>query len=194
MDDQNTDRASSSSSPSSSSSSSLEIAPLRDADVPSVLDLIADVYREYGMTLNLEDPAEQHLADPGTYFRSHDGEYWVVRDDQDDDAIVATVAMLVTAPGVAELKSLYVRPDCRRRGFGRHLTQQVIDAAKAQGCSMLVLWSDTRFDGAHALYESMGFTRVGQRDIEDSNASTEYGFTLALSDDDPRSALLRGGD
>lgn len=172
----------------------IDVAPLECVeDVASVHTLIADVYREYGMTLNLQDPAEHHLADPGDYFRSHDGEYWVAKDAQSGQ-VIATVAMMLTAPGVAELKSLYVHPSCRRRGLGRSLTERVIEHARESGCSMLVLWSDTRFTGAHGLYESMGFTRVGKRRIEDSNDSTEFGFTLALNTDDTRSVLLRGGE
>src|SRR5215471_13287326 len=41
----------------------------------------------------------------------------------------------------------------------------------------LVLWSDTRFDLAHRLYERMGFRRTGERTLpEDVNDTREHGF------------------
>ncbi len=159
------------------------IRPLVEDDLPEVYSLIGDIYREYGMTLVLEDEAEQHLADPGGYFRSSGGEFWVVRDGTDDH-LIATAAVYFHEddPRTAELKSLYVHPENRRGKFGRTLTTLAMRYAKSRGRTRFVLWSDTRLTAAHALYESMGFTRCGERDIVDSNNSHEYGFEIALTD------------
>jgi hypothetical protein len=41
----------------------------------------------------------------------------------------------------------------------------------------LILWSDTRFDQAHRLYERMGFRRTCERILPaDLNQTREYGF------------------
>jgi len=48
---------------------------------------------------------------------------------------------------------------------------------RAQNISRLILWSDTRFDQAHRLYERMGFERRGERTLpDDLNQTREYGF------------------
>jgi hypothetical protein len=51
-----------------------------------------------------------------------------------------------------------------------------IEHARAAGKRRMILWSDTRFTKAHALYEGMGFIREGERDLHDSNHSREYGY------------------
>ena len=145
--------------------------------------LIDVCYREYGLTLNLSDPCEHHLADPGHHFRSHGGEFWVVIDDS--NVVRATVALHIRSSALAganlaELKSLYVDPTWRRQGWGRRLTLWVMDAARAIRCREIELWSDTRFAAAHALYESLGFKRFGRRDVEDSNNSSEWGYRRPL--------------
>lgn len=140
-------------------------------------DLIARCYREYGLTLNLDDECEQHLRDPGEYFRSHGGELWVVTDD---NGIVRASAALALHGEVAELKCMYVDPSLRRRGIGRRLAEHVLRAARDRGCSTMELWSDTRFEAAHRMYESLGFTRFDRRAINDSNNSEEWGYRRSL--------------
>ncbi|MBX3363666.1 MAG: GNAT family N-acetyltransferase [Phycisphaeraceae bacterium] len=158
--------------------------PYIPADWSGVVALIGQCYTEYGLSLNLDDACEQHLRDPGAYFRDSGGEFWVVRDAEGQ--VRATAALAVhheLQPMRGELKSMYVHPDWRRRGWGARLTKLVIETARDKGCSIMELWSDTRFLAAHALYRSLGFTPIGERVIEDSNASREYGFVLSL---DPR--------
>lgn len=155
--------------------------PIRRGQEPSVKALIDRCYREFGLVLNLEDACEAHLRDPGAYFRSGGGEFWVLADGAGD--VRATCALWLdrsASPPGAELKSMYVDPAWRRRGVGRALTRWVIDAARAAGARELALWSDTRFEPAHRMYESLGFVRCGRRDIDDSNASSEWGYSLKL--------------
>lgn len=149
-----------------------------------VHSLIARCYEEYGLRLCLDDECEQHLQEPGSYFRAGGGDFWVVHDET--GVVRATVALHVH-PAVAgsdatagELKSMYVDHSWRRRGVGRALTLHVLAAARAAGCSVMELWSDTRFEPAHRMYESLGFIRHGVRDIIDSNNSREFGYRLEL--------------
>ena len=157
--------------------------PIRRGQESAVHSLIDRCYREYGLSLNLADPCEHHLADPGAYFRSRGGEFWVVPDES--GLIRATVALHIRAAtlggaNLAELKSLYVDPAWRRQGWGRRLSLMVMDAARAAPSREMELWSDTRFTAAHSLYESLGFIRFSRRDIEASNQSSEWGYRRAL--------------
>ena len=53
----------------------------------------------------------------------------------------------------------------------------VLEWCRAHGVARLVLWSDTRFERAHALYRAMGFAQRGERVLpDDVNATREYGF------------------
>lgn len=154
---------------------------LRREDEPAVFALIARCYAQYGLTLNLDDECEQHLRDPGAYFRGHGGDFWVV--DDGAGGIAGTAALDLNTqqdPPLAELKSMYVDPARRRQGLGSRLTRYVMERARAAGCRDMELWSDTRFDAAHAMYESLGFRRCGRRDIVDSNNSAEFGFRRSL--------------
>ena len=161
-----------------------EATPVEAGDLPHVYALIAACYEQFGFALNLDDECEQHLRDPRAYFRAHGGDYWVVRDEA--GVVRATAALCLHepeapgAPPLAELKSMYVDIAWRRRGIGRSLTRMVMDEARRRGCVEMELWSDTRFTPAHAMYESLGFQRCGQRDIADSNNSSEFGFRRRL--------------
>ncbi len=151
--------------------------PITPADRSGLLDLISTCYAEYGLTLRVEED-EPHLVDPCAYFRSHGGRLWVVADA---DGVGASVGLLVEGRE-AELKTLYVHPRLRRQGVGAALTGFVVEKARAAGCVRLFLWSDTRFDAAHRLYERLGFTRLpGERPLHDSNDSREYPFQLLLA-------------
>ena len=65
--------------------------------------------------------------------------------------------------GEAELLRLAVEPPSRRRGLGRRLTLRGLDILRAEGCAACHLEVRTGNAGAIALYEGLGFDRVGVR-------------------------------
>lgn len=156
--------------------------PIRPGEEALVHALIDRCYREHGLVLDLADECEHHLLDPTSSFRAAGGEFWVVADDT--GAIRATAALSLhrasQGPPVAELKSMYVDPAWRRRGWGRRLTNHVMAAARTAGCVRMELWSDTRFTAAHAMYAALGFVPAGRREVHDSNNSAELGFSRDL--------------
>lgn len=149
--------------------------PVIQEDVPGILKLIDGVYAEYDCVLNAEEE-EQHLLEPGPYFRAHGGEFWVL---EENGRILATAAVMLHEDA-GELKSLYVHASLRRQGWGRRLTNLAIEYARQSGKQKMILWSDTRFTDAHRLYRSLGFQEVGMRELHDSNNTVEYGFERAL--------------
>ena len=154
---------------------SLSPRPTVPEDVPGILNLIAGIYAEYDCVLDAEND-ERHLLEPGTYFRAHGGEFWVV---EENGVIRATVAVMLHN-NAGELKTLYVHPSLRRQGWGRRLTELAMDYARSRGKTKMTLWSDTRFLDAHSLYRSMGYREIGTRELHDSNNSIEYGFEVSL--------------
>ncbi|MCG3131181.1 MAG: hypothetical protein FLDDKLPJ_01959 [Phycisphaerae bacterium] len=158
----------------SDSGAACRVRPVRNDDVPGLLDLIRGVYAEYGQTLYPDE--EPHVFDPGAYFRGHGGEFWVA---DVGGTIVATCGVKRVGDD-AELKTLYVHAAHRRQGLARRLVDLCIAHAASRDARRLILWSDTRFLDAHRLYRRLGFTLDGLRELKDSNFTWEFGFFKPL--------------
>jgi GNAT superfamily N-acetyltransferase len=151
----------------------LVVEPARAADAPPVIELIGRVFAEYGFVY---DPAvevpdllafDRHYAPPR-------GAFWVVRAD---GVVVGSVGVERLPGAAAELHRLYLDAHLRGRSLGRALVETVLAWCLAQGIGRLLLWSDTRFDRAHALYERMGFQKTGERELpEDANQTREFRY------------------
>ena len=151
------------------------IRPVRPDDTPRVHALIARIFADYGYLFEVERE-NPHLADPGSWFRRTGGEFWVV---EHDGQVIGSCGVLLREDE-AELRSLYVAPEHRRRGWGRRLTQMAIEHARAAGRPRIVLWTDVRFGEAHKLYESLGFVRSGRRSVATTNRFCEHFYELTL--------------
>jgi len=85
------------------------------------------------------------------------------------------------APGEASMRMLGVAPDARRRGMGRSLVEACIARARAEGRERVFIHSGTWMREAHAMYESLGFVRVPERDWTPVPDVPLYGFALDLA-------------
>ncbi|MDO8377494.1 GNAT family N-acetyltransferase [Phenylobacterium sp.] len=65
--------------------------------------------------------------------------------------------------GEAEVLTLAVDPQARRRGVARALVTAAAGAARAAGAQAMFLEVAVDNDGAIALYETQGFVRAGRR-------------------------------
>jgi GNAT superfamily N-acetyltransferase len=155
----------------------LIIRPAGSADAPGVVDLIGRVYAEYGFVYDPEVEVpdlfrfDRHYAAPG-------GAFYVV---YEAGVVVGSVGVERLDDGSAELHRLYLDARLRGRGTGRALVEAALEWCRAQSILRMILWSDTRFDQAHRLYERMGFRRTGERVLpEDLNQTREYGFERAV--------------
>ncbi|MGE5145210.1 MAG: GNAT family N-acetyltransferase [Candidatus Eiseniibacteriota bacterium] len=72
-------------------------------------------------------------------------------------------AMLRAVAGEAELLSIGVLPEARRRGLGRALVQAVADRAAGLGARVLHLEVADNNAPALGLYRSLGFLETGRR-------------------------------
>ena len=151
----------------------LSVSVAARADAPGVVELIGRVYREYDFVYQPEVEVpdlfrfDQHYAPPR-------GAFFVVREHH---VVVGSVGVERLGDGSAELHRLYLDARLRGRGTGRALVEAVLDWCRTERIPRLILWSDTRFDQAHRLYERMGFRRTGERVLpDDLNQTREYGF------------------
>ncbi len=151
------------------------IRPATDDDSAGIIELIGGIFEEFeGCVLDLEgiDADLLHPASTPSIDR-----FWVI-----DLAgkIVGTGAYSFHG-GYVELKKMYIHRDHRGRGYGRKLVGLVEQTALQRGVQHIELWSDTRFTGAHSMYQHLGYLKTDRtRELDDPSQTTEYHFEKDL--------------
>ncbi len=79
-----------------------------------------------------------------------------------------------------EVRLLSIEPAQRGRGVGRALVNECIRRAKEANASEIGLHTSASFRAAIALYRSMGFERVPERDFTPPGAEVVEGYRLVL--------------
>ncbi len=140
--------------------------------------LIGRVFAEYGFVYDPATEVPDLLVAFDHHYAPPRGAFWVVRADGD---VVGSVGVERLPAGAAELHRLYLDAHLRGRRMGRALVEAVLAWCRAEGVRDLVLWSDTRFDRAHALYARMGFRQTGERTLAgDVNQTREYRYERSV--------------
>ena len=152
---------------------------LTDADgAANVIDLIHRVFDEYEFIWEPQEEFWDLLAEPSAFpYQEPSGAIWVMR-DQDDEVVGSIAAERLNAHTV-ELHRLYLDAELRGRGLGRMLFETGVDWARQQGATTVELWSDTRFEDAHRLYERLGYVKAGSRQLDDVNETVEFKYERA---------------
>jgi putative acetyltransferase len=133
---------------------------VRAADGAADMAIVATLFREYqvglGVSLCFQD-FDRELAElPGAYARPRGT---ILLAERDGEAL-GVGALRPLAPGIAEMKRLYVRNAARGLGLGRRLAYAL--AAQARSCGYAHLRLDTlpHLTAAIGLYAEMGFRQV----------------------------------
>jgi ribosomal-protein-alanine N-acetyltransferase len=82
---------------------------------------------------------------------------------EDEHGTLLGWAGLLTAGDQAEILTVGVIPDARRRGIGRKLLDELVERAADRGARELFLEVRVDNDAARQLYERNGFTELGRR-------------------------------
>jgi putative acetyltransferase len=77
-----------------------------------------------------------------------------------DGTVVGTAAVRLLAPGVGEVKRMWIRPAHQGKGLGRPLMDACLEEARALGCRRLRLDSEDRLAAAVHLYRTYGFEEI----------------------------------
>lgn len=156
-----------------------EIREARDDDAWDLIGLVAGCWAEYpGCVLDVHGEVPELLA-IATHYRNLGGGFWMA---EDSGRLAGCVGLAPSPePGFAVLHKLYVAWSARRQGLGETLVGLVEAEAAARGATAIELWSDTRFEDAHRLYERLGYERLPEtRELHDLSHSVEYRFWKPL--------------
>lgn len=85
-------------------------------------------------------------------------------------------------PDEAEVRAFAVDPSVQRRGVGAALVRAVVERAKEEGVTRLVLCTQTVMAGAQRLYEAHGFVRLPERDRVPVPGVDLIAYELVLKD------------
>jgi phosphinothricin acetyltransferase len=140
------------------------VRPSRDSDVEAMLS----IYRRHirrGIEDSVDDsgtPEPDDLRDRRKNFRSHRLPH-LVATRVGEVVGYAYVVPFRKRPAYrfAVKHSIYIHQDHQRRGVGRLLMQELIDACAAAGCRQMIGYIDADNASSLAIHENFGFTRVG---------------------------------
>ncbi|GAA4181639.1 GNAT family N-acetyltransferase [Gryllotalpicola koreensis] len=142
-------------------------------------------YAAYAADYEIGDDYGHTLRHPE--LRAADYEIWVAAEQATGELLGTTSTLRHGVPesrGRALADELYFRllavaPAARRRGIGARLTTHTIDLARERGLRAVALNSGENMVGAHALYRSLGFERIPERDVVFEGEHPHTVFTFA---------------
>jgi GNAT superfamily N-acetyltransferase len=119
-------------------------------ELAAYLSFIGDAFEPDGLDHDIAHWQEEYGGSTGSLL--------LVEDPAGE--VVGTAAVRVLAPGVGELKRMWLRPACQGRGLGRRLMDASLDEARRLGCGRLRLDTESKLEAAVHLYRAYGFTDI----------------------------------
>ena len=132
-----------------------------DTDGAAIVTLLREYEAALGVSLCFQDFDAEIASLPGAY--APPGGQMLLARDPSSHALVGCVALRPAdgQPGTCEMKRLYVRPQARGTGLGRHLTLAAMDEARRLGYRRMFLDTLPKLKEARTLYQTLGFREIG---------------------------------
>ena len=126
-----------------------------NADAEYITALVFDVLTEYNLKPD-PDGTDADLKDiEQSYFRQG-GTFFVL--ELRDKTIIGSYGLCKTDEQTCELRKMYLRPDHRGKGWGKHLMNHALIQAKKLGFNTMTLETASALKEAITLYKTYGFT------------------------------------
>ena len=126
------------------------------ADLAAIAGLFGDYAASLGIDLGAQGFEAERAALPGPYAPPQ-GELLLAKRG---DHVLGCIALKPLAPGVAEIKRLYVREQARGLGVGKALIAAITEVAQGRGYHQVKLDTLPQMANAIALYRAAGFTPI----------------------------------
>lgn len=98
-----------------------------------------------------------------------------------EDRVVGSIFIIERRHNEAQLRLLFVDRELRGVGLGRWLVEESIRYCRTAGFNVLYLWTVEGLDRAISVYESVGFTPVTEKTVQEwGKPSREIRFDLNL--------------
>lgn len=120
---------------------------------------------------------EAELANIEKYYAGDDT-LKLIAVSESDGAIAGCVAFKSFAPGVCEMKRLYVDPLHRGHQLGRRLAEAIIKHASMSGFHTMILDTMVEMKEAQQLYHQLGFSIIVPYNHQDTAKLICYGKDL----------------
>jgi ribosomal protein S18 acetylase RimI-like enzyme len=147
---------------------SLQFRLATAADLPEIVRLLADDHLGGGRERHTDPlPPEYGIAFAGLQRIGAE----VILALNDAGAIIGCLQLLIL-PGLgslgkqrAQIEAVRIESSLRGKGLGSDLIRHAVARAQEKGCKMVQLTSDNSRQGAHRLYERLGFkaSHVGMK-------------------------------
>jgi DNA-binding MarR family transcriptional regulator/GNAT superfamily N-acetyltransferase len=136
------------------------LRPHRVGDMGWVVSAHGALYaREYGWDISFEALVAEIAAE---FIRKFDAKReccWIAEMDGEPTGSAFVVRK---SDAVAKLRLVIVDPKARGMGLGRRLVRESMRFARDAGYTSMTLWTQSILSAARAIYETEGFTCVGQ--------------------------------
>jgi ribosomal protein S18 acetylase RimI-like enzyme len=132
-----------------------------EAERAAIVALLREYEARIGISLCFQDFDAELAGLPGEYAPPR-GEMLLLRDTR-SGGLAGCVALrpVPGAPGLCEMKRLYVRAEHRSHGLGRQLAVAAMAEGRTLGYRRICLDTLPTMQEAQALYRSLGFRDVG---------------------------------
>jgi GNAT superfamily N-acetyltransferase len=121
---------------------------------------VRELFQEYveslGFDLDFQNFKTEYAELPGEYAPPHGCLLLAFYGKK----IAGCVALRLFSKGICEMKRLYVRPEFRKKGIGKHLSTVIIKKAREIGYRAMRLDTIPTMREANTLYKILGFKNI----------------------------------
>lgn len=135
-----------------------------DSYKEEVIKLILHVQNvEYEVGISVEEQPD--ILDIYSNYINDGGNFWIALNDNGE--VVGSIGLQRKTNEVAVLKKFFVYKDYRGNelGTGKKLYEALLDFAKKQGFSKIILDTPSKATRSHGFYKKVGFKEIDKEDL-----------------------------